>query len=65
MSVSIATMGKFTPVGGGVIIKEVEVEVGGGGSSYGWERKKPEIIVSSVYEEDDFRIRITKVTEWS
>lgn len=64
MSVSIATRGKFIPAVGGVIVREVDA--GGGGSSYGWERKKPQIIVNSVYdEEDDFRIKITKVTEWS
>lgn len=64
MSVSIATMGKFCPTV--ISAPPIEVEVGGGGSSYGWEKKKPQIIVKSVYdEEDDFRIRITKVTEWS
>ncbi len=58
MSVSIATMGKFCP---SIIVKEV-----GGGSSYGWERKKPQIIVSDVYDEEDYiKIRITKVTEWN
>lgn len=67
MSVAIATMGKFIPAVGG--IREVEVEVqgsGGGGSSYGWERKKPQIIVNSVFDEEDtIRISVTKVTEWS
>ncbi len=60
MSVSIATMGKF-------VNREIkEVEVDGGGSSYGWERKKPKIIVSDVYDKEDYiKIRITKVTEWN
>jgi len=67
MSISIATMGKFTqfPCGGsgGTVIVEREVEVGGGGS-YGFEERKPQIIVRSVDdEEDNFNIRITKVTE--
>ena len=66
MSVAIATMGKFIPR----FIQEIPVDSGsgsgGGGSSYGWERKKPQIIVNSVFdEEDDIRISITKVTEWS
>jgi hypothetical protein len=63
MSVAIATMGKFIPR----FTQEVPVDSGsGGGGSYGWERKKPQIIVNSVFdEEDDIRISITKVTEWS
>jgi len=67
MSVAIATMGKFIPaVGGGVITKTIEVDSGGGGSSYGWERKKPQIIVDDVFDsEDTIRIKVTKVTEWS
>lgn len=64
MSVAIATMGKFASISCNK--QEVLVDAGGGGSSYGWERKKPQIIVKNVYdEEDDIRIRITKVTEWS
>jgi hypothetical protein len=65
MSVAIATMGKFIPR----FVEEVPVDVqvaGGGGSSYGWERKKPQIIVNNVFDEEDtIRIRVTKVTEWS
>ena len=65
MSVAIATMGKFIPR----FPEEVVVEVqgsGGGGSSYGWERKKPQIIVNNVFDEEDtLRISVTKVTEWS
>ena len=64
MSVAIATMGKFIPAVGGV--REIEVEGAGGGSSYGWERKKPQIIVDNVFDEEDtLRISVTKVTEWS
>ena len=66
MSVSIATMGKFTQFpcgGGGTVIIEREVEVGGGGS-YGFEQKKPQIIVRTVEDtDDDFRIRVIKVRE--
>ena len=67
MSISIATMGKFTqfPCGGsgGVIERIVEVEVGGGGS-YGLEKSKPQIIVRGVNdEEDNFNIRVIKVKE--
>ena len=63
MSVAICTMGKFIPR----FPVEVEVDTGGGGgSSYGWERKKPTIVVDSVYDEEDIiRISVTKVTEWS
>ena len=64
MSVAIATMGKFIPR----FPVEVEVDsgLGGGGSSYGWERKKPQIIVNNVFDEDDtIRISVTKVKEWS
>ena len=69
MSVGLATMGKFSPIGcgGGQIIERiVEVEVGGGGS-YGLEKSKPQIIVRGVDEDDDddFNIRIIKVKEWS
>jgi hypothetical protein len=66
MSVAIATMGKFIPAVGS-IVKEVEVEgAGGGGSSYGWERKKPQIIVDNVFDsEDTLRISVVKVKEWS
>ena len=67
MSVAIATMGKFWPAtgGGGTTIVERVVEVGGGGS-YGLEKSKPQIIVRSVDdEEDNFNIKIIKVTEWS
>ena len=65
MSVAIATMGKFIPAVGGV--REVEVEgAGGGGSSYGWEKKKPQIIVDDVFDsEDTLRISVVKVKEWS
>jgi len=67
MSISIATMGKFTqfPCGGqGQIIERI-VEVGGGGS-YGMEKNKPQIIVRGVDDEDDdFNIRVIKVKEWS
>ena len=67
MSISIATMGKFTQFpccGDGEIIERI-VEVGGGGS-YGLEKSKPQIIVRSVDDdEDNFNIRIIKVTEWS
>lgn len=64
MSVAIATLGKFIPR----FTQEVPVDsgIGGGGSSYGWERKKPQIIVNSVFdEEDDIRIKVTGVKEWS
>ena len=62
MSVAIATMGKFVPIFGEINI----VEGGGGGSSYGWEKQKPVVVVDSVYDsDDDLRIRILKVTEWS
>lgn len=64
MSVAIATMGKFIPRFPEEV--PVQVESGGGGSSYGWERKKPQIIVNSVFDEEDtLRISVTKVTEWS
>lgn len=64
MSVAIATMGKFIPIFGENIVQEV---VGvGGGSSYGWNKPKPIVIVDSVYDsDDDLRIKVIKVTEWS
>lgn len=65
MSVSIATMGKFWPQfgSGGETIVEID---GGGGGSYGFDLKKPQVIVDGVHDEDDdIRIRITKVIEWS
>lgn len=63
MSVAIATMGKFWP-STGTRIETVTVE--GGGGSYGWAERKPQIIVNSVRDEDDtFKISVVKVTEWS
>lgn len=63
MSVTIATMGKFWRTGGTV---QKVVSADGSSSGYGWEKPKPKIIVSGVRDdEDDFKIRITKVTEWS
>ena len=62
MSVAIATMGKYIPR----FVQQVTVESIGGGSSYGWAERKPQIIVNSVADEDDiFRISVVKVTEWS
>lgn len=65
MCISIATMGKYwmLPDGGGLVCP------GGGSGSYSSfleNKKKPQIIVRSVDdEEDNFNIRIIKVTEWS
>jgi hypothetical protein len=66
MSVAIATMGKYVPIFGSAPTPAPIEIVGGGGSSYGFERKRPQVIVDGVYdEEDNFRIKIIKVTEWS
>ena len=63
MSVGIATMGMFAPQPCGGMIVEVD---SGGGGSYGFEKQKPVVVVDSVYDsDDDLRIRILKVTEWS
>lgn len=64
MSISIATQGKYwmLPDGGGLVCP------GGGEGSYSSfleNEKKPVILVDRVSEyEDDFNIRIIKVTEW-
>jgi len=67
MSVALATLGKYVPIFGSTPTPPPVIEVvGGGGSSYGWERKRPQVIVDGVYdEEDNFTIKIIKVTEWS
>ena len=62
MSVSIATMGYYTPATGGTKIEYVEV-----GSSDGWWlRSKPQVVIRSVTEEDKYKkkpvIEITEVT---
>jgi len=51
MSVAIATMGMFTPAGGGTRIEYIEVDRG---SSDGWWlRPKPVVVVRSITDEDD------------
>jgi len=66
MSVAIATMGMFTqfPCGGGESeVIERLIDSGGGGSSYGWEKQKPQIIINSILEEEkeDIYVKIIGV----
>lgn len=59
MSVAIATMGMFTPAGGGTRIEYIEVDRG---SSDGWWlRNKIQVVVRSVTEEDKYNRKIPVV----
>lgn len=58
MSVAIATMGMFTPAGGGTRTEYIEVETG---SSDGWWlRPKPVVIIRSVIEDDKYKYNVEK-----
>ena len=68
MSISIATMGKFTPATGGTQIVERVVETGGGTYGYPhWKVKKPKVVVSRFKDQErrkkDISVTIFDITE--
>ena len=61
MSVAIATMGMFTPAGGGTRTEYITVDTG---SSDGWWlRPKPVVVIRSVIEDDKYLINTKPIIE--
>ena len=52
MSISICTMGMFTPAGGGTRVEYIELDRGG--SDGWWLRNKIQVVIRSVTEEDKY-----------